>query len=228
MPFLLGMLSGQSKYLWLSAMGPITIEIELAAADAGVDGTESSNWSISNAQILGDVVDISPDLLNAYTKHLEEGKSLPYHFGTFANVEHSVVANTPFSVNQSRSFSRLNTVFVSFMIASTNTVKDSTNFQGIGTTNDDMEWYIALGPNRYPVYPSQKAVTHYYYYLDALGKLNSDAHTPGTTLAKWKADSMVLGWNFEKAHSGAGAAWSGVSTRNGLSLIHISEPTRPY
>ena len=45
-----------------------------------------------------------------------------------------------------------------------------------------------MGPkvhNRYPVYPTQKMCTHYMFYLDALGKLNSDAHHPGVTLKKY-------------------------------------------
>lgn len=57
--------------------------------------------------------------------------------------------------------------------------------------------------------------THYMFYLDALGKLNSDAHHPGITLKKYRRDGLILGWNLEKAHSGSGAAWSAISTRNG-------------
>ena len=57
--------------------------------------------------------------------------------------------------------------------------------------------------------------THRMFYVSALGKLNSDAHTPGTTMKAWRKDKMVLAWDMEKAHSGSGAAFSGVSTRNG-------------
>ena len=51
MNLLCGLFSGQSKYLWLSAMGPITIEIELANASSGLDeslknGAGSTTWSI--------------------------------------------------------------------------------------------------------------------------------------------------------------------------------------
>ena len=77
MNLLCGLFSGQAKYLWLSAMGPVTIEIELADSNAIMDTSDvttagSQTWTITNAMVLGSVVDISPDLLNAYTKHLEE------------------------------------------------------------------------------------------------------------------------------------------------------------
>ena len=35
------------------------------------------------------------------------------------------------------------------------------------------------------------------------------------TLKKYRRDGLILGWNLEKAHSGSGAAWSAISTRNG-------------
>ena len=72
MNLLCGLFSGQTKYLWLSAMGPITLEIELANKDACLDTSSSgsSSFTITNAMVLGSVVDVAPDLLNAYTKHL--------------------------------------------------------------------------------------------------------------------------------------------------------------
>ena len=112
-------------------------------------------------------------------------------------------------------------------------IRDTTYFLGKTTTatidaaQDNLESYLSLGPNRYPVYPSQALSTHYMFYLDALGKLNSDAHHPGVTMKKYRRDGMVLGWNLEKAHSGSGAAWSAISTRNGdlLSVFIKNAPT---
>ena len=133
MNLLSGLFSGQNKHLWLSAMGPIVIECELADASvpcmlgehsAAVPATEgtpavaavqrTNEWKISNVFAMGSVVDLSPDLINAYTKHLEEGKSLPYSFGTYATVQHAIQRPSDFSVNQSRAFSRLNTIFAVF------------------------------------------------------------------------------------------------------------------
>ena len=34
-------------------------------------------------------------------------------------------------------------------------------------------------------------------------------------MASWRHNKMILGWDMEKAHAGSGAAFSGVSTRNG-------------
>ena len=66
-----------------------------------------------------------------------------------------------------------------------------------------------------PHYPVQKACEHYCRYLQALGKTNSDVHTPGVTMKRWRYDNMVLATDLEKAHPGSGAEWSGVSTRGG-------------
>ena len=66
MNLLCGLFSGQTKYIWLSAMGPITLEIELANKDACLDTSSSgsSSFTITNAMVLGSVVDVAPDLLN--------------------------------------------------------------------------------------------------------------------------------------------------------------------
>ncbi len=81
-------------------MGPVVLEIELAAGLNMTAGDEPlDNWAITDVMISGDVVDVSADLLNAYTKHLEEGRSLPYSFGTFSNVEHAIAKADEFSVN---------------------------------------------------------------------------------------------------------------------------------
>ena len=128
-----GLFSGQSKYLWLSALGPVTVELELARADAGVKtsggGTNrSTSWKISNPMVLGSVVDLSPDLVNAYTQHLEQGKSLPISFGTWSAVEHAVATPGEFSINQSRAFSRLNSIMVVFSKTETYNEKEVVYF----------------------------------------------------------------------------------------------------
>ena len=233
MNLLSGLFSGQSKHLWLSALGPIVIELELADAEAPVvlstpaagelAGIPRSNkWQISNPFVMGSIVDLSPDLINAYTKHLEEGKSLPYSFGTYATVQHAIADPSNFIVNQSRAFSRLNTIFAVFSKPQTWNDREVNTFAGktSGAANmiqgeDNLETYISLGGTRYPQYPTQKLAHHRLYYISALGKLNSDVHTPGTKMRAWRTNRMVLGWDMEKAHSGSGAAFSGLSTRNG-------------
>ena len=56
---------------------------------------------------------------------------------------------------------------------------------------------------------------HRMFYLSALGRLNSDAHTPGTTLQTYRMNKCILGWSMEKAHAGSGASFSGINLRNG-------------
>ena len=244
MNLLSGLFSGQNKHLWLSAMGPVTIELELAdasvpcklgehspavaatATTGAVAAVQRTNeWKISNVFAMGSIVDLSPDLINAYTGHLESGKSLPYSFGTYATVQHAIQRPADFSVNQSRAFSRLNTIFAVFSQPRDLETSEVSYFSGkcgdaidehtMRQASDNLETYISLGGTRYPQYPTQKLAHHRLYYVSALGKLNSDVHTPGTKMQAWRHDKMVLGWDMEKAHSGSGAAFSGTSTRNG-------------
>ena len=129
--------------------------------------------------------------------------------------------STPF---KSRAFSRLNTIFAVFSQARSPFDSEVSYFPGkvpsdtmysLEEQYDNLETYISLGGTRYPQYPTQKLAHHRLYYVSALGKLNSDVHTPGTKMQAWRHDKMVLGWDMEKAHSGSGAAFSGTSTRNG-------------
>ena len=137
-------------------------------------------------------------------------------------MQHAIQRPSDFSVNQSRAFSRLNTIFAVFSkdqawnerevsTCPGKTAGAATMLQG----EDNLETYISLGGTRYPQYPTQKLAHHRMYYVSALGKLNSDVHTPGTKMRAWRTNKMVLGWDMEKAHSGSGAAFSGTSTRNG-------------
>ena len=87
---------------------------------------------------------------------------------------------------------------------------------GVATgLTDTMEAYLALGPTRMPHFAPQRACEHFFRYLQALGKTNSDIHTPGVSMKQWRYDSLCLGFDLEKAHAGSGAEWSGVSTRGG-------------
>ena len=60
--------------------------------------------------IMASIVDLSPDM--------------PLSFGTYAAVQHAIADNHDFSVNQSRAFSRLNTIFAVFSQPQTNTQRE--------------------------------------------------------------------------------------------------------
>ena len=250
MPILSGLLGGNTKYIWLSA-SPVVIEIELADSRAGVmtgkgGGAEefySTDSSLQNVMLLADMVQIDPGLLNSYTRHLEYAGSLTYHFQTWSTIVHSLPggaggATQEFHVNQTRAFSKLDTVFVSFakqeadgvatVGAAPDAVKDVTWFEGLNGTvppaagqecltgnADRLECHLTLGPVRMPHFSPQRVCEHFFRYLQALGKHNSDVHAPGITMQQWRYNSMVISFDCEKAHAGSGAEWSGLSTRGG-------------
>ena len=55
-------------------------------------------------------------------------------------------------------------------------------------------------------------------YLQALGKHNSDVHTPGISMRKFRHDCFILSQDFDKLHSGAGLSHHGMNTRDGSQL----------
>ena len=60
---------------------------------------------------------------------------------------------------------------------------------------DTMEVYLVLGPTRMPHFAPNRACEHDFRYLQALGKSNSDIHTPGVSMKQWRYNSMVLGFD---------------------------------
>ena len=112
-----GLLSTQTKYIWLSA-SPLVLEFELADAASCImnnaAGQYSQLYSIQNVVLLADHVQMDPGLLNSYTKHIENGGALTYHFQTYSSIVHTIPQGADFSVNQTRAFTKLDTVFVNF------------------------------------------------------------------------------------------------------------------
>ena len=102
----------------------ITVELELAGVNANLllpdDGTgtsqTSSSWHIEDAQMLGDVVTVSPDLLSVYTAHLESAKSMSIEYKTFAVSEHAITAGSDTSINLNRAFTKLDGILTSFAV----------------------------------------------------------------------------------------------------------------
>ena len=180
---------------------------------------------------------MDPGLLNSYTRHIENGGSLTYHFPTFSSIVHTIPAGQDFNVNQTRAFTKLDTVFVNFARQElegtvapgtpADRVTDTWWFEGLNSDTapgstiiaktgnaDRLEYFFQLGPKRFPHFSPQRTCEHFFQFLKSLGKHNSDVHSPGITQKQWRYNSMTLAYDFEKA-SGSGAEWSGESTRGG-------------
>ena len=119
---LCGILS-QSKYLPMM-WGGLVFEFELigdkgdAFADSVAGGyflptDTGSDWSMSDVRLTADVVVLDSALMNSYSQHVLEGKSLNIQYGTYITMQQTV-AEDSVSVNVSRAVSRLKTIFCSF------------------------------------------------------------------------------------------------------------------
>ena len=151
---------------------------------------------------------VSPDLLSAYTAHLESGKSMSIEYKTFAVSEHAIIAGSDASINLNRAFTKLDGILTSFATTSqtletinTSTIliwadpaaktwystsevvfypgMSATPLGGITKAEDVLEMFISIGPRRFPNYPVTKLTRHYLRVHQFMGRLNSDAHAWG-------------------------------------------------
>ncbi|MFM7980282.1 MAG: hypothetical protein ACKPKO_13290, partial [Candidatus Fonsibacter sp.] len=77
-------------------------------------GNNSTVWAILNAQVKCDLVTLDSGLNDSYVKLLEDGKKLTLNYNTFISQYQTISNQTDFSINITRSLTRLKSVFVSF------------------------------------------------------------------------------------------------------------------
>ena len=96
---------------------PITIELSLVDVPldpivSGLLGASQSNtWQIQNVQVKCDLVCLNSGLNEYYIMLLEEGKKLTLNYNTFISQYQTITNQTDFSINISRSLTRLKSVF---------------------------------------------------------------------------------------------------------------------
>ncbi|MFM7986885.1 MAG: hypothetical protein ACKPKO_46985, partial [Candidatus Fonsibacter sp.] len=77
------------------------------------DGNTAKTWEILNVQAKCDLVTLDSGLNDSYIKLLEDGKKLTLNYNTFISQYQTITDQTDFSINISRSLTRLKSVFVS-------------------------------------------------------------------------------------------------------------------
>lgn len=138
-----GLFSSNTKFLPLSMMKGLIIELELADADApvhtdytikeevtttgGAEWTPTynikaketgvvSNWLILNPQAKGDVVVLDPEIDSQYYSHLASGGRLNIPFQAVASMVQSIAPSGGVSqFSLTRTASRVKSVFISFL-----------------------------------------------------------------------------------------------------------------
>ena len=215
-------LLNQSKMLPIR-YAPIEVELEIVgdANEAVESATDAANWSISNVQLKADVVTLDNGLENSYAEHLLSGKSLPINYGTYINQD-QVVSGNAFSVNISRSATRLKSVFISLLGASaTSTIKEFNHFwhpMGVAPTNGDydagkeVEFQVQIGSKLYPEMPIRSSAESFSQLSKCLGIQNSPFHSLDISGTQYRSHSFIVGIDTEKVLQ---AGFTGINTKAG-------------
>ena len=201
----------QRKYLPIRFM-PSTIELSLF--DDPLDpivsnmnhvgftaNTTSTTWSILNVQAKCDIVTLDSGLNDSYIKLLEDGKTLTLNYNTFISQYRTITDQIDFSINITRSLTRLKYVFVSLwrnyaaaprnnLVASkiwndsfAHGAWDSENAEAgtgdyVTTYHPDLkcEFHVQIGSKLYPEYPIRLHAEAYYQLRKTLGHQSSTVH----------------------------------------------------
>ena len=214
-PLLSSFLS-QNRWIPLS-MIPVVLELELDDADTAFAGT-GNNWVITRPVLLADVCSMDQALQNSFSKHLLDGKSLPYSFHGLYSLKASIADSTQFSLPICRGFTRLSTVYFSFIKTGE---KESTYFyhplEGAEPTEatDLMKYNCTLGGDRYPQFDVE-CDGEQYYRLRLASLMHTGTDSFSMSSLEFRNDSAVFAINLEKAPGAAGH--TGVNTRSGSQL----------
>ena len=231
---------------------PITIELELVnqmtdpivakwatSPHATFQNNISETWSIQNVTLKADVVTLDNALDNEYAQHLLEGKSLPISYNTYVSQLLSLQTSSGnFSANITRSFTRLKSVFATFMqsskCANTNQnpgdyssdfrkdwnmfyhpmIKQTSVSTGYVRYNpaDELELQIQVGSKLFPEYPCKTVKEAFYQLRKCLGIHNSTWHSIDIEDSDYRSNRFIFGIDCEKMLA---AGFTGLNTKAG-------------
>lgn len=215
---LLSSFLSQGKMVPLSML-PITIECELDDADAAFSGTGNS-WEITRPRLLADVCDLDQALANSYAKHILDGKSLPMYMHGLYSLRAAVPAGSSlYSLPIARGFTRLSTIYVTFWDGATgkwvNTFTHPSMGQANIEVNDDLQWNITLGADRWPTFNCE-STQESFYRLRLAQQAHQGADAFSISPYAYRNTKFIVAQSLEKAPGGS--VHTGVNTRSGAQL----------
>jgi hypothetical protein len=199
----------------------------------------SQSYALSDVQIQGDMVELSPELLSRYTSLLDQGKHFPVPFTTWTNSRHVLLNVTDQDVATTRALSLLKTAVISF--SRTNFGWDATSigagFNGLFApwnlflnplcniahqwtdTADTYNWELQLGGRHWPSHQVRGVgADSYYPFRQALDMAVWGQNAFNT--AEWNTLKWVAGIDLER---GSGSldnlSMTGTSTRSGEPIV---------
>ena len=214
---LLSTFLSQGRWIPLS-MVPVVLELELDDAASAFDGT-ANNWTVTRSALLAAVCSVDQALMNSFSKHVLDGKSIPYSFHDLYSLNASIADQTQFSLAINRGFTRLNTVYFSFIRTGE---KESTFFyhplEGAEAPTDAidiMKYNCTLGGDRYPQFDVE-CVQEQYYRLRLASLMHTGTDSFSMSSLGFRKDGAIFAMNLEKAPGTAGH--TGDNTRSGSQL----------
>ncbi len=163
MPKILGMCK---QPLWVpgSFLGHQGILIQLHLAESvemcQSGPNQSTSYSLSNCRALCDVYQLDSQLHNTYAQHVLSGKPLVFKINSLVNTQFQLQSATPsFDISVSRSFSRLNSLFVTLHGGTSTTVRDITTV--IGANAEELEGRVQIGSKQWPTGQPVKGISQF-------------------------------------------------------------------
>ena len=197
--------------------GGLVLEFLLAnTSQECVDSSGSSDWTLSDAKILLDVVNVDPGFLTSLSKFLLNNGTLTLNTKNYATTMFSV--NSPsMTLQHVRSFTRLNSFFLTFFKSETNTQKQLNTFY-LSPQGQNISVQAQIGEKQLPDNRVDNLSQHYHRLLHTIGVANS-ASTINITRGPYASDSFISGTDCEAVPGEAHG--SGLSTMNAPLVLDI-------
>jgi hypothetical protein len=207
----------QGKMIPLS-MVPVIIELEIGEVDDAFAGN-GNNWEITRPRLLASVCTLETSLMNSYAQHLLSGKSLPLTMTGMYSVKTSVPAGASlFSFPIARGFTRLSAIYVTFHDGAgkfVNRFYSPLEGQANITVNDDLEWGISIGSEKYPVF-NIDSHQESFYRLRMTQLIHAGSDSVSISPVAYRSNKFIGAMSLEKAPGAS--SHSGVNTRSGSQL----------
>ena len=154
-PLSLGLLF-QEKWLPLSLISGLVIEIEITSTPSECFAEAGANWDIEDVYLSATCMNVDSALHSSYAAHVLSGKPLHLNFQSIAVTRHILTA-AQFTLSLARNYTRLKQVYVTLHSSATaKPVKDFSHpigANGVTTANDTLQYQLTIGTNRWPERP---------------------------------------------------------------------------
>jgi len=194
--------------------------LEFLLQNTGADscdtsGTNSSDYELQDVKLLVDIVQVDSGFLTSFSKALLNGTNLVIPVQQYACTLYAVTSEDSLQLVHARAYTRVNSVFTTFMGTATATSKELNQFH-LG--NEAITSQVQIGAKLWPDHRNDTMSLHYHRLLHCLGIANSSA-TCNISLKDFKSDAFVIATDTESVPGQAHG--SGYSTQNASLIVDM-------